>query len=299
MARRGSIGRRLGALVLLGATLAACLDAPVATPIPTPTRQPDPTPVTTTYDLRASVWYEGLVLQVDSAVAVLDARGGPVEVHLRIDNAQEEPGELDGQIRLVVAGTPIEATRESVVPTVPAKGSVGVVLTYELQGIASIDEAVLEVGDEPLHVARVPMTPAAGETLAFEPITFALEGAATAGSTRVTLRSGLLRWDLPDWSQELAAGLQALTVTYDVTYAGDFGGGLAFTGDSIGLRLPDGKEITYRADGRSQSIELIGPRKTKRNLFSRFEIPAGVPGKYAFLVRSGSTEKAITFTIGG
>ena len=50
----------------------------------------------------------------------------------------------------------------------------------------------------------------------------------------------MLRWDLPDWSQELDASLEALTLTYDVTYTGDFAGGFAFTGDNVALRLPDG-----------------------------------------------------------
>ncbi|HEY8238040.1 MAG TPA: hypothetical protein VIF63_01280, partial [Candidatus Limnocylindrales bacterium] len=248
---------------------------------------------------RGTAWYEGLVIHVDSVIAVLDARGGPVELHLRFDNAQEDPGELDGAIRLHIGETFVDPTRESTVPLVPAKGSAGAVLTYDLQNIASIDEAVIEIGAAPLHIARIPLTPAAGAPALFEPIETVIKGVNTAGSTKITLKRAVLRWDLPDWSQELDAGLAALTITYDVNYAGDFSGGLAFTGESVALRLPDGTVVEHRADGHSQSVELIGPRKTKKGLFSRFEIPADATGEFALLVRSGSTTKAILFTIDG
>ncbi|HUG30002.1 MAG TPA: hypothetical protein VMQ65_05785 [Candidatus Limnocylindria bacterium] len=295
---RGRAGRVATALLVgvVTAALAAC-ESGAPTAAPTPTRAPDPTPTTTRYDLRTTIWYAGLVLHFGEAIATLDERGGPVTLGLRLDNTGTEAAELNGKIWLVVNGERIEPTRESRVPTVPGKGSAGAVLTYELQGIDEVDEAVIEVGDEPLHVARVPLTPAAGTPVAFEPIALELKGAQTAGSVRITLRTGLLRWDLPDWLEELDAGLRALTLTYDVTYAGDFSGGLAFTGDNVALRLPDGKRVEARKDGHSQSIELIGARKTKKDLFSRFEIPAGATGKFALLVRSGSTERAIEFTI--
>ena len=122
---------------------------------------------------------------------------------------------------------------------------------------------------------------------------------ATAASLKVTLRGGLLRSDLPDWWQELGAKLEALTLTYDVTYTGDFAGGLAFTGENVALRLPDGSVIAARRDGHSQSVELIGSRKTKKGLFSRFEIPTGLTGSFALLVRNSGTERTIKFTIGG
>lgn len=289
--------RRFATLATLAAVLVGCADAEAPSAAPTPTRAPDPTPIVTTYAVGTTVWYEGLVLHFDLVRATLDDRGGPVVVTLRIDNPNEDIGELDGKIRLVVDGKRIDATRESIVPSVPAKGSAGAVLTYELQGIASVDDAVIEVGAAPLHVAKVPLTPAAGKPLVFEPLALALKGSGMAGTVKITLRSGLLRWDLPDWSQELDAKLAALTITYDVTYAGDFGGGLAFTGDLVALRLPDGKVVEARKDGHSQSVELIGPRKTKKDLFSRFEIPSGATGKFALLVRSGDAVKAIPFTI--
>lgn len=295
-----SATRRLAALLVTAAlSLGACLDAGVSPAPPTPTGTPEPTPTTTTYRLGATVWYEGLVLHFDQATATLDARGGPVEVVLRIQNPTEETSLLDGAIRLVLGPKRIEANRDSAIPEVAPGGSASLVLTYELQGIASVDDAAIEVGAAPLHVARVPLTADGGDAAAFEPIELKLAGSATAGELKVTLRSALLRWDLPDWSQELDAKLAVLSLTYDVTYAGDFAGGTSFTGENVALRLPNGKVVEERPDGHSQPVELIGPRKTKQGLTSRFEIPFGTTGNLALLVRSGGTEKAIVFALGG
>ncbi len=298
-ASRSAVARAALLLAVLATTLAGCFDDPPASAAPTPTRAPEPTPTTMTYPLRMTAWFAGLIVHVDSATATLDERGGPVLVGIRIENPGTEPAELNGKIWLVVNGEELEPTRESKLPTVPPESSAGAVLTYELQGISSVDDAVLRIGTAPQHVATIPLTPAAGEPLLFEPRTYSFSRSTpeTANNVRIALKRGLLRWDLPDWLQELDADLQALTLTYDVTYVGEFAGGFAFTGDNVQLRLPDGERVDPRPDGHSQSVELIGAGKTKRNLASRFEIPAGTTGRFALMVRSGSTEKAIEFTI--
>ena len=99
--------------------------------------------------------------------------------------------------------------------------------------------------------------------------------------------------------EELSAQLAVITVTYDVTYLGDFSGGFAFTGDNVALRLPAGTWIGARHDGHSQSIELIGAGKTAKGLSSRFEVPYGTTGRFALVVRNGSTSKVIPFRIPG
>jgi hypothetical protein len=294
---------RCAALGVAATMLAGCLDVPVPSATPTPTPAPEPTPITTTYELGATVWYEGLLIHVDNAVATLDVRGGPVEVQLRIENPGDDDGELDGRIRLLVDATstdpPVEPTRESKVPTIPAHGLVGAVMRYELQGIASVEKAVILIGEPLQHVARIPLTAAGGGLVDLEPVTFKVSGSGTAGDLKLTLRSGVLRWDLPDWSQELAADLDAVTLTYDVTYTGKFTGGFAFTGDNVRLRLPSGTVIGPRRDGHSQSIELIGSGSTKKGLFSRFEIPSGMTGRFGLIVRSGTASKTIAFDISG
>jgi hypothetical protein len=293
-------GRRLAIALTIAATaLAGCLDAPAASPSPTPTREPEPTPRVTTYRLGTTVWYEGLLVHFERATATLDARGGPVEVDVRIENSAAEAADLNAPINLLVDGELVEPTRESRVPTIPAEGAESVLLRYELQGVSSVNDAALQIGTDPLHLGRVPLTPAGGEPAAFEPIALDVGGTGTAGDLRIRLREGLVRWDLPDWSQQLEADVQALTLTYDVTYLGEFTGGFAFTGDNVSLRLPDGSMVAPRRDGHSQSVELIGTGKTVEGLISRFEIPAGMTGRYAFFVRDAGKETGIVFTIGG
>jgi hypothetical protein len=285
--------------VTLALLAAGCGDSTVPTLGPVTTSPPEPTPSVKVYDLGATVWYEGLIIHVDTATATLDTRGGPVEVDFRLENPNADVGELDGAIQLVLGGTRVEPNEDSSVPLVPPNSSMPAQLTFDVQGATSVDDAAIEIGTAPNHIGRVPLTPAAGAVAAFEPQVLALKGTGAAADLKISLTGGGLRWDLPDWSQELDAGLAALTLTYDVTYTGTFSGGFAFTGDNVALRLPDGTVVQPRNDGHSQSIELIGPKKTKKGLFSRFDIPSGMSGKFALLVKNGSTTKAIVFTIGG
>lgn len=298
MTRLDFVGR-LGLVALFVATLAGCVDPNAQSAAPTTRITPEPTAATTVYELGSKVWYAGVVITIDRVSATLDARGGPVDVIVGVANPGPNPAQLDAKLALIVGGIRMEPTRESRIPEVPAEGSVAVILTFELQAVGSIDDAVIEIGASPFHVAKVPLGPGAGDLVALEPVALELTGSATASSLKLTIRSGLLRWDLPDWREELSAKFQTLTVTYDATYTGDFAGGFAFTRENVALRLPDGTVVGARRDGHSQSVELIGAHKTKKNLSSRFEIPAGLTGDFALLVRSSGTEKAIVFAIGG
>jgi hypothetical protein len=295
---------RIGSLAIAAIALAGCLDAPAPTASATAApATPEPTPVTTSYQPGATVWYEGLVIHVASAVATLDARGGPVELRLVLENPNEDDGELDARVLLQAGGDasapPVAMTRDSKIPTVPAHGSVAAVLTYELQGVASLEDAAVLIGEAPNHVARVPLTDAGGTPFALQPVSLTLSGRGDAGTLRMTLRSGVIRWDLPDWSQELSSDLEVITLTYDVGYTAGFSGGYAFTGANVALRLPDGTVVEARRDGHSQSVELIGAHQTRTGMLSRFEIPNGTTGKLTVLVRNGKANDTIRFTVPG
>jgi hypothetical protein len=295
--RPASKARRAVPLTMLVVLAVAACEAPAASVAPTPTRAPEPTPVETAYTLATDVWYEGLVLHLDRATALLDVRGGTVDIAFRIENPGAEASDLDARMLLVVGGDRIEPTDESHIPTTPAGETTLALLTFELQEIASADDGVLQIGADGDHIARVPFGPEGGEPVTFEPLDYEIKGTNAAGDLRITVKRVHIRWDLPDWSQELDASLQALTLTYDATYSGEFSGGFAFTGDNVALKLPDGTIVRPRRDGHSQSVELIGAKKTKKGLSSRFEIPAGLTGRFSLLVRNGSLEKAIPFTI--
>lgn len=272
--------------------------APSAAP-PTPTEAPLATPTTTTYQLNQDVWYAGLVLHMDVASANLAPGGGTVDVAFHIENPTTDSADLNAKMTLVVAGNRVVPTRDSNVPSTPAGQTVPALLTFELQGIPSAADGVLEIGADPDFIARVPFNQAAGSRVSFKPIEKALKGSGSAGTLQITLRDALLRWDLPDWNQELPSDRRALTLTYDVTFSGDFSGGFAFTGDNVALRLPNGKIVKARPDGHSQSIDLIGSHATSKGLSSRFEVPVGAKGKFALVVRNGQSQGSVSFTIGG
>ncbi len=297
----GAFKRRTAALATAALVVAGCLgDGGPASFAPSPTREPQPTPVTTTYDAVGTVWYEGLVLQVDRVTAVLDARGGPVDVSLTVENPNVDAAELQATIFLVVDGTPVRPTRESRIPPIPAEGQVSSVMTYELQGVTSIEAAGVQFGEAPNHTAFLPLTAGNAVAVTLEPRPLVLTGTATVEDLQITLTEGVQRWDLPDWSQELPVDRQVILVTFDATFVGGFAGGFPFNAaTNVGLRLPDGTDVPPRADGHYRPVELIGAGRTKRNLTTRFEIPSSVTGGVWFVITVGDEEGRIPLVIPG
>jgi hypothetical protein len=286
--------------VVLLAVLAWGCDEAAPSVAPTPTRAPEPTPVVTEYRLGTTVWYAGVIVAFDRAVASLDPRGGSVTVQARIENpGSEDALGLEGPIRLVIDGEAFEPTRESQIPDVDPGEIAAVSIEFDVLGHAAADDAVVVIGRDTEHQPRIPFGPAGGPEATFEPLALEVSGAGTAGNLRLRLRSAELRWDLPDWAQQLPSDRASLTLTYDAAYTGSFAGGFPFTGDNVALRLPDETWVRPRADGRSQSIELIGAGKTKRGLRTRFEIPAAMPGEYALIALDGGARRYLVFTVPG
>jgi len=297
MIGRQTPARRLVMCWILGAALAGCASE-TTTPSPSPTPAPLPTPVVTTYALETTAWVEGLVVTIHGASASLDPKGGPVTVTMRIDNPGADVAALDVPIRLTASGYVYNVVSGTVLPEVEAGASAEVSLVFEVESHSSIDDGVLRIGRPGDHQVQIPFTNGPIPTLTLEPDPAPLSGAVTAGGIRLALRRREVRWDLPDWYQELPVGNEALTVTYDVTYVGTFTGGIAFTGANVRLRLPDGTLVGPRKDGHSQSVVLVGSGKTAKNLISRFEIPTGTSGTLALLVTDGSIHRVATFKIG-
>lgn len=296
--RRARRANRLAWAALgLALVLAACTSTPSVAPTVAPS--PEPTPTTTTYELGTSVWYEGLVLTFETATAVLDARGGPVTVVVDLQNPGADDQTLDAPIKLVAGGTSYDPARESVMPSVPATGTAYTTLKFNTFGLTSADGAVLRIGRPDRHQGVVPFTPGGPTAVILKPVPFAIKGATTASDMHLVLSGALLRWDLPDWADELPASSASLTVSYTVTYTGTFSGGVPFTGDNVRLSLPNGKVLAARPDGHSQSVGAILPGQTLRGLSTRFEIPFDLPGKYTLeLIENGITGK-IVFTLPG
>jgi hypothetical protein len=296
MTERRARARRLAVCWILAAALAGC-SSETATPSPSPTPAPLPTPVVTTYSLETTAWVEGLVVTVHGASASLDSKGGPVTVTMRIDNPGADVAALDVPIRLTASGFVYNVVSGTVLPEVDAGGSADVSLVFEVESHSSIDDGVLRIGRPGDHQVQIPFTAGPIPMLTLKPEAASISGVATAGGIRLMLRRSEVRWDLPDWYQELPVRTKALTITYDVTYVGTFTGGIAFTGANVRLRLPDGTLVVPRKDGHSQSVVLVGPGKTAKSLISRFEIPTGTSGTLGLLVMDGSIRHLIPFKI--
>jgi hypothetical protein len=291
---------RGAALLAAAALLAGCFDTAAPSEAPASTRAPAPTATVSTYELGTPVWYAGLVVTFERAVAVLDPGGGSVTVDATLRNeASEDPISIEGPVRLVIDGDAFEPTRETNLPEVNFGTTVATTIEFDVIGHGSADAAAIVIGRDDEHQPRIPLGPDGGRLAAFEPVSFDVKGTATAGQLRVRLRGAELRWDLPDWALETPAANAILTLTYDAAYVGTFAGGFPFTGENVALRLPDGTWVRPRADGRSQPILLIGPGKNKRNLQTRFEIPDGIVDELSLIVIDGKARQLLTFSLPG
>ncbi len=286
------------AVLSMAVLVAGCGSDAAPSPSPTPTDVPLPTPVTTTYATSVTTWYGGLVIHVDGFMAVLRAGVGSVAASMRIENPGTDAATLTAPIRLTSGGAVAEPARGTSLPDLDAGGSASVLIRFDVVAGFDVASATLRIGRSTEHQVVVPLTPGVADLVTNAPQTLELAPASvTAGSLRVTIRGAVLRADLPDWGLELPPGVLALTLTYDARYVGQFAGGFAFTGANVGLRLPDGTVVGPRQDGQSQSTAVLLPGAAATGLGSRFEVPIPGPGKYALIVRDGSSNASIPIVI--
>lgn len=308
-------GRTINGLALAGVlsiALAACggtatgatttsapADVPASTAPAEPTTAPEATPAATTVQVDGEAWFAGFHLTFGAATADLTSgRGGTVTIETMFENTGDEDATLDATLNLASAGENARDALEMDIPRVPGGLSAKGLLAFAVDDTFTFDDAVLTLGRSGNQQAVVPLTAMAGEAVTLAPVAVTATGSGQAGDLRIELDGGELRADSP-WSHgQMEDGSFVLTMTYSATFDSGFAGGFAFTAENVALRLPDGTTVGVIQDGRSQSIELIGPDSTVKDLFSRFEIDDPAAGDYAFLVRSfDGAEDEIAFTI--
>lgn len=308
-------GRTINGLALAGVlsiALAACggtatgatttsapADVPASTAPAEPTTAPEATPAATTVQVDGEAWFAGFHLTFGAATADLaSGRGGTVTIETMFENTGDEDATLDATLNLASAGENARDALEMDIPRVPGGLSAKGLLAFAVDDTFTFDDAVLTLGRSGNQQAVVPLTAMAGEAVTLAPVAVTATGSGQAGDLRIDLDGGELRADSP-WSHgQMEDGSFVLTMTYSATFDSGFAGGFAFTAENVALRLPDGTTVGVIQDGRSQSIELIGPDSTVKDLFSRFEIDDPAAGDYAFLVRSfDGAEDEIAFTI--
>jgi hypothetical protein len=290
--------RRAGVATALALSLAlaACDSAPA--PSASPSEAPIPTPTVTTYTLGTSVWYAGLQITFTTATAVLTQYGGTLTVHVQFQNPGTDDASLSAPIQVVLPTARLDPEHGTELPDVLPGGTSELDLRFDVVGQGSVDGATIVVGQAADNQATVPLTQPS-KAVSLTPVSIKIPGSIRATDLRVVTRRGELRWDLPDWNDELPAGHAVLTVTYDAVDEGTFSGGIPFTADNVALTLPDGSTIKPRDDGHSQSNVVLLPAKAQHGLSSRFELPAVEHGRYAFVITYGSARASVTFTING
>lgn len=291
--------RRHGFLAaLLVASLVAACDAGPVAPSTSPSEAPIATPTTTTFPLGTSVWYAGLEVTVTTATAVLTQYGGTLTVHLQLQNPGTDDASLTAPIQVVLGTTRLDPEHGTQLPDVLAGGTSELDIRFDVIGRSSVADGTIVIGQAADNQATIPLTDPS-KAVALTPIQLYVPGTAKAADLRVVMDAGELRWDLPDWNDELPAGHAIVTLTYDAAYDGSFSGGIPFTADNVRLTLPDGSTIAPRDDGHSQSNAVLPPGKPQLNLTSRFELPAVEHGRYQFVVTNGSARAWVAFVLKG
>jgi hypothetical protein len=293
-------GRRLAAIGLsacLPFALASCSSAP-SVPASLAPILAGPTPTVTVYPIDTQAWIDGFRIIVSTATASLDPKGGTLTVQMALENDGTDDATLDAPMVVTSGDATFQLSHGTNLPDEPAGSTSVLSLPFDVIGRGNVDDGVIRIGRTDEHMVSIPLRPAAGGIVALQPIELTVTGSGHTASLRIVLRHVELRWDLPDYNDELPTATQALTITYDVTYTGTFSGGFPLTGDNVRLRLPDQKTfLATRQDGHSQTIVLINAGKTVKSVTSRFEIPDGLNGQFALVINDGSSSRSIPFTI--
>lgn len=308
----GEPGRLIPALAIAGAlavSVAACggtspaAEEPVvseaAASVAAESVAPQASTATTAVQVDQAIRFAGFKVSLGAATAeITEGRGGTVAIEATFENTGSDAAAFDGTLNLSSAGENATEGLGMDVPSVPGSESAKGTLAFEVADSFTFDDAVLTIGRAENQQAIVPLTPMAGTAVTREPVTVAATGDGTAGDLGLELLGGEYRADQP-WSHgQMEHGSFVLTLTYDASFQSDFAGGFAFSAENVALRLPDGTTVGVIQDGKSQSIELIGPNSTVKDAFSRFAIEDPAAGDYALLVRSfDNAEDEILFTI--
>jgi hypothetical protein len=301
-----------GAIVLVVAACGGSSSAPAgsaSTPAATSSAQtvavgdpspfPSDGPVVTTVSVDQEAWFAGFHVTFGEATSeIRPKRGGTVRIAAKFENTGDDSARLDATLTLVSADETATEGFDMDIPSVPGGQTGKGTLAFDVEDTFSFDDAVLTLGLPTNQQAVVPLSPKAGAAVTRKPSDLSLSGSGKAGALKLELNAGEVRADSPWKHGQQEKGSLILTVRYDASFESDFAGGFAFTAENVALKLPDGTTVAVIGDGQSQSNELIGPKSTMKDLFSRFEIEDQAPGAYVLLVRSfDGAEDEIPFTI--
>ncbi len=230
-----------------------------------------------------------------------------IEIDVVIENLSDADATPNSTLVLQSGGQNYtEPTLDQEIPQVPGGLTSNGLITFQVDGAFSFDDAVLVVGLPSNNQAMVPLTPGAGELVSLEPQEIAASGSATAGALTVTLTGVEVRADLPENHDEEEEGKLALTVFFSAMPAAgiQIGQGV-LQSQNVALKLPDGTSVAVRSDGISGVNELLQGKEgtTITDLSTRFDVPSPAAGEYAFIIKGAygpggaQVEAEVPFTV--
>lgn len=273
-------------MVLLCAFLAACSggatpEASSTTPEATNTPSATATPLSTdSTTLDAVVWFGGFKLTLETAEVVVDDGLPRVDIQTLFANEGSNNARLNATLNLSSGGRHYQPSlSDQELPEVPGKTEGRGALSFTIDEMFSLDDAVLTIGNPDNNQAIVPFG-LDGALVDLAPVPVRVSGQATGGELRIRARAGELRADIPERHDQVETEHLALTLDFDITYIGDHGGGYAFSTDNLALTMPDG--TTVAVDGGPN--ELLRAGTTLPDQQVRFIVRAPVAGTYRLVV---------------
>ena len=207
-------------------------------------------------------------------------------------NPSEETGMIqDDDLVLSDGRTSVTATLDSSLDDLPAGGSGQGDITFQIPSGFDATHAVLTVGDPTVQQVVIPFA-APSRSRLLTPTAIRPLGSAVLGPDKVTLTSGVLRFDNPTTQEQADAGHAIADFSYNFTCGES--NPCEIDGSAFLLAIPNGTSV-QTTDGTSLHSIASGATGDDLGLYFEFPYPAGRSGSYAVRVTYENEENQ-TFT---
>jgi hypothetical protein len=229
-----------------------------------------------TEPIEGEFWFAGMRMELTEAELATDDFGETrLFVHGLVENLTDDTLQsFDvSSFWLDADGTQIEASWESTLDPVPARGTNRGTLVFPVGEDVTLAGTVLYAGSPAQQQAIVPLD-GVGQLVSGAPYEPDISGSLTAGDTTVVVTDAQVR-TFGQWGNQLDAGRLYLELTVDLTYDGEQS--QAIGPDEFRLTAPDGRSIAPT----EYPILAIDAGSTERGERLTFEIDDPPAGDYS------------------
>jgi len=207
-------------------------------------------------------------------------------------NPTEETGMIqDDDLVLSDGRTSVTATLDSSLDDLPAGGSGQGDITFQIPSGFDATRAVLTVGDPTVQQVVIPFA-APSRSRLLMPTAIRALGSAVLGPDKVTLTSGVLRFDNPTTQEQADAGHAIADFSYNFTCGES--NPCEIDGSAFLLAVPNGTSV-QTTDGTGLYSIASGATSDDLGLYFEFPYPARGSGSYAVRITYENEENQ-TFT---